>query len=283
MLHQQLFGNGADVGNTILDRIQKYERTLDRSLPIVIGPKSSNTKLQDETKKLRQQVRKLIENGEEMSVLQARRAFGLYLEHVLKRLSVDGKHSHEEHVMKFLHRIAIYMRQPFFIRNVNHNRILTKERGAIVAKLLGDYLHLYNKDTEAYVDNYDKMGMIPIKLFDEFMSHAQELDLESVLTLHTNVTQQMPFLYNSCSPSIPAAPPIPVGAHGFLKSLPCMAPGSHIREVWRSDLGKNEKQTKVHNKKAEKPGKLSPIKKKVSLYPATSKFKDRDRSGWLFN
>lgn len=286
MLYSQLFSNGDDTGNTILDRIQKYERTLDRSLPIVIGPKSSSTKCQDETRKMKQQIRKLIENGDELSVLQARRAFGLYLEHILKRISVDGKHSHEEHVMKFLHRIAIYMRQPFFIRNVNHNRILTKERGAMVAKLLGDYLHLYNKDTDGYVDNFDRMGMIPIKLFDDFLSHAQELDIESVLTLHTNVTQQMPFLYNSCSPGIPAAPPIPVGAHGFLKSLPCMAPGSHIREVWRSDLGKNDKsQTKVHSKKTEKPGKLSPIKKKVTLYTNSgiNKLKDRDRSSWLYN
>lgn len=284
MLFQQLFTGGGDSGNTILDRIQKYERTLDRSLPIVIGPKSSTTKCQDETRKMKQQIRKFIENGDELSVLQARRAFALYLEHVLKRLSVDGKHSHEEYVMKFLHRIAIYMRQPFFIRNVSHNRILTKERGAMVAKLLGDYLHLYNKDTEGYVDNFDRMGMIPTKLFDDFLSHAQELDIESVLTLHTNISQQMPFLYNSFSPGIPAAPPIATGPHGFLKSLPCMAPGSHIREVWRSDLGKAEKsQTKVHNKKAEKPPKLSPIKKKVTLYTTNSKLKDRDRSSWLYN
>ncbi|CAO1411784.1 unnamed protein product [Diamesa serratosioi] len=300
MLFTQLFAAASEEKeNSILERIVKYERTLDRSFSIVIGSKSSSTKCQDETRKLKQQIRKHIENGDELSVLQARKTFGIYLEHVLRRLSVDGKHSHEEHIIKFLHRIAVYMRQPFFIRNVSHNRIMTKERGAMVAKLLGDYLHLYNKDTEGYVDNFDRIGMIPMKLFDEFISHAQELDLESVLTLHTNVTQQMPFLYNSFSPGIPAAPPIPVGAHGFLKSLPCMAPGSHIREVWRSDpsgLSRGEKsQTKVHSKVKvdkkvidggtvevpEKPCKLLPIKKKVPL-STNSKLKDRDRSGWLF-
>lgn len=283
MLFTQLFGNGSDnLGDSILDRIQRYERTLDRSLPIVIGPKSSSSKHQDETKRIKMQIRKLIESGDELSTLQARRAFSLYLEHVLKRLSVDGKHSHEEYVMKFLHRIAIYMRQPFFIRNVTSNRILTKEKGAMAAKLLGDYLHLYNKDTEAFVDSFDRMGMVPTKLFDEFISHAQELDIESLLTLHTNITQTMPFLYNNYSPGIPAAPPIPVGPHGFLKALPCMAPGSHVREFWRSDGSKGEnKQTKVHNKKAEKPGKISPTKKKISY--STSKLKDRDRSSWLYN
>jgi tubulin polyglutamylase TTLL5 len=283
MLFTQLFSNDTTYHETILDRIQKYERTLDRSLPIIIGPKSSSTKSQDETRRMKLQIRKLIENGDELSTFQARKAFSLYLEHVLKRLSTDGKHTHEEYIMKFLHRIAIYMRQPFFIRNVTHNRIMVKERGAMVAKLLGDYLHLYNKDTEAFSDAFDRVGMVPSKLFDDFLSHAQELEIESVLTLHTNITQTMPFLYNNYSPGVPAAPPIPVGPHGFLKSLCSMAPGSHVRDVWRSDLGKNEKApTKVHNKKAEKPGKLSPIKKKVTLY-STSKLKDRDRSSWLYN
>lgn len=209
MLYSQLFPSGDETENNVVERIMKYERTLDRSLPIVIGPKSTSTKCQDETRKLKNQIRKLIENGDELSVLQSRRAFAVYLEHVLKRLSIDTKHSHEEYVMKFLHRIAVYMRQPFFIRNLSHNKILSKERGAMVAKLLGDYLHLYNKDTDGFVDNYDKLGMVPIKLFEDFMQHASELDIENVLTLHTNITQQMPFLYNSSSPGTPAAPPIP--------------------------------------------------------------------------
>lgn len=281
MLFNQLFmKSGEDFHDGIDERIQKYERTLDRSLPIFIGPKNSNSKSQDDTKKLKQLIRKLIENGDELSTLQARRAFSLYLEFILKRISVDGKHTHEEYIMKFLQRIAVYMRHPFFIRNVTHNRIMMRERGAIVAKLLSDYIHLYNKDTEAFTDNHDRKGIIPHKLFDDFLSHAQELDIENILALHTNVTQTMPFLYNNFSPSAPAAPPIPSGSHGFLKSLPCMCPGSHVRDVWRSDLGKNEK-TKVHNKKKEKIEKLSPIKKKVTLN--SSKVKDFERSSWLFN
>lgn len=224
MLYNQLYPNGIDNSeNRILERINKYERTLDRALPVLFGPKSS-CKLHDETKRLKLQIRKLIENGDELSIPQARKAFSCYLEHILKRLSVDPKHTHEEYIMKFLHRIAIYMRQPFFIRNVSHNKMMAKERGAMVAKLLGDYLHIYNKDTEVYLENCpaDRLGTIPSKIFDDFLSHAQEIDVESILTLHTNITQQMPFLYNSYSPGIPVAPPIPVGAHGFLKSLPCM-------------------------------------------------------------
>lgn len=90
---------------------------------------------------------------------------------------------------------------------LNHPKILS-------ASLLNLKIFLftsYNKETEAYLDSYDKCGMIPMKLFENFISLAQESDLESMLTLHTNVTQQMPFLYNSCSNGIPAAPVIPVG------------------------------------------------------------------------
>lgn len=281
MLYTQLFIKGDDVEDVVSERIRKYERTLDRTLPVFIGPKTKGSSNHDETKRMKQQIRKLIENGDEMSTLQARKAFAIYLEHVLKRLSYDGKHSHEECIIKFLQRIAVYMRQPFFIRNVAHNRIMSKERGAIVAKLLSDYLHLYNKDTESFQENFDRKGVIPPKLFDDFVTNANELDIENVLTLHTNITQTMPFLYNNYSPSAPAAPPIPSGAHGFLKSLPSMSPGSHVNHVWRTDLRKNEKP-KVHTKKNEKVNKLSPIKKKVTLC-STNKLKDFDRSGWLYN
>lgn len=281
MLFEQLFGKGECVQDEIAERMHKYERTLDRTLPIIIGPRNSYTKNQDGVRVLKQQIRKLIENGEHLSTLQARKAFSHYLEHILKRLSTDGKHSHEEYILKFLQRIAVYMRQPFFIRNVTHNRIMAKERGAVIAKLLSDYLHLYNKDTDAFLDSFEKKGVIPAKLFDDFLQQAQEIDIENVLTLHTNMTQTMPFLYNSCSPSVPIAPPIPSGNHGFLKTLPCMCPGSHIRDMWRSDYGKQDK-IKVHMKKSEKSGRLSPIKKKITLH-TSGKIKDIDRSGWLNN
>lgn len=68
-----------------------------------------------------------------------------------------------------------------------------------------------------------------------------------------------------------------------------MAPGSHIREVWRYDSYSSRPdklQTKVHgrqakqDKKTDKSVKLSPIKKKVSIY---NNPKIKDRSGWLYN
>lgn len=217
MIHQQMFPTASDnqMHNTpsIIDRIDRYERALRSSAPISLGPKNSSNKCIDEARRLRLQLRKLIENGHELSILQARRAFGLYLEFILKRLSQEPKHHHEELILKFLYKAGLHMRQPFFIRNFSH-KVIGKDRGALVAKQLGDYLHIYNKDTEAYVDSFDRIGMVPIKIFDDFLSHANESDLENILTLHTNCTQQMPFLYSGCNANVPQAPPIPVGAHG---------------------------------------------------------------------
>ncbi|KAL9694062.1 hypothetical protein quinque_013347 [Culex quinquefasciatus] len=302
MLHSQLFPAGSETENRIVHRIQKYERALESSLPITIGPKHTAPKCVDEAKRLRLQIRKLIENGHELSILQARRAFGLYLEYILKRLSSEPKHSHEELVMKFLYRVGAHMKTPFFFRNFG-NKALGKDRGAMVAKQLGDYLHLYNKETEAFVDTFDMVGMVPIKLFDEFLMQAGETDVESVLTLHTNLTQAMPFLYSGLSSSIPPAPPIPVGAHGFLKALPCMAPGGANKELIRLDpyyKGPSEPRmagrTSLSTAAAASSGagmrselrmidrtRLSPMKKKPPVGGMVKSSRERDqRSNWLY-
>ncbi|XP_055618403.1 tubulin polyglutamylase TTLL5 [Toxorhynchites rutilus septentrionalis] len=293
MLHTQLFPQGSESENRIIHRIQKYERALESSLPITIGPKHTAPKCVDEAKKLRLQIRKLIENGHELSILQARRAFGLYLEYILKRLSSEPKHSHEELVMKFLYRVGAHLKTPFFFRNFG-NKALGKDRGAMVAKQLGDYLHLFNKESEAFVDSFDMVGMVPIKLFNDFLMQASEADVESVLTLHTNLTQTMPFLYSGCSSSIPPAPPIPVGAHGFLKALPCMAPGGANKELIRLDpyfKGSSEpRASRVglgtvgrSDFRTDKSTRLSPIKKKPPVGSMVKSSRERDqRSNWLY-
>ncbi|KXJ80048.1 hypothetical protein RP20_CCG027008 [Aedes albopictus] len=294
MLHSQLFPQGSDLENRIVHRIQKYERALESTLPITIGPKHTAPKCVDEAKRLRMQIRKLIENGHELSILQARRAFGLYLEYILKRLSSEPKHSHEELVMKFLYRVGAHMKTPFFFRNFG-NKALGKDRGAMVAKQLGDYLHLYNKETEAFVDTFDMVGMVPIKLFDDFLIQASEVDVESVLTLHTNLTQTMPFLYSGCSSSIPPAPPIPVGAHGFLKALPCMAPGGANKELIRLDpYYKSNSEARSSRTglttaagraelRNDRSMRLSPMKKKPPVGTMVKSSRERDqRSNWLY-
>lgn len=171
----------------------------------------------------------MIEGGSELTQLQSRQAFGLYLESVLKRLTQEPKSMHEKLILKFLSGVSGlsgFKAAPLLLKNNPLSfRIISKDRTAMVAKLLGDYLETYNRDTEAFIDSFDNYGMIPISTFNEFLSHAQETDLESVLTLHTNFTHSMPFLYNRCGSSVPLTPPIPAGLHGLLKALPTMVAG----------------------------------------------------------
>lgn len=285
MLHNQLYPPNLIMKNPIAhptlnvisDRIKKYERALDNSLPIIMGPRVHEIPqcVHDQTQ-LRQQMRRLIENGHEFTTLQARKLFGQYLEFVLKRLSFEPRQQHEELILKFLYRISVHMKNQYLIRNITQ-KVLTKDRSAMLAKILGDYLHLYNKDTEAYVDTFDRMGMVPTKTFEEFVSHAHEHDIESVLALHTNLSQDMNYLYNSCSLGVPPTPPIPVGQYGFLKALPSMAPACPNKENFNfihHQFKMSDNKRFVHagsqanamaKLKNDKSQKLSPIKKKVTL------------------
>lgn len=66
---------------------------------------------------------------------------------------------------------------------------------------------------------------------------ASEADLEAILTLHVNLSQNLSFLYTRSTPqsNIPAAPPIPTGANGFLKALPTMTPNLSTRDLAQID------------------------------------------------
>lgn len=230
MLFHQLYNDKTKIIESKLsDRMEQYQRALNIN-PISLSAKNSVRKCVDEARRLRNKVRKLIESGNELSHLQARKTFSQYLECILRRLSQEPKSQHEKLILKFITRSSVSIKPPSFIKNPYTQKIYGKDRSAMVAKLLGDYLETYNRDTDTFVDTYDRCGMIPTKLFGEFLAHAQEADLESILTLHTNVTQSMPFLHSRCASSsvaaggVPSPPPIPTGANGFLKALPSMAP-----------------------------------------------------------
>lgn len=237
-LHSHLYPNGVNLESRVEDRMAEYERALDQHSIPFIGNKSILPKSVIEAHRLRKHIRKLIEGGSELSQLQARKAFGMYLEFILRRLSSEPKHIHEKLILKFIQRAGVNIKAPNFIRDAMSQRqsILSKDRGAMVAKQLGDFLTIYNRESEALFDSFDRYGMIPIKLFKDFLSHADESDLESILTLHTNVTRQMPFLYNHCAIGVPPTPPIPTGQYGFLKALPSMVPtGFGFRDDGRID------------------------------------------------
>lgn len=239
MLHTQLFGNATKTEAehcTIDERMKQYERTL-HNVNVDIIFKDMPPKCLDETRRLRKQLRKSMETGNELTLLQARKIFSLYLECVLKRLSQEPKNQHERQILKFITRSDLSIKTPNFMKNPYSSRIHGKDRSAIVAKLLGDYLEAFNRDTESCVDNYNYYGLIPSQLYEDFIGQAQECDLEAILALHVNLTQNLSFMFNrsTTQANIPNAPPIPTGANGFLKALPSMAPNIASRDLARID------------------------------------------------
>lgn len=236
MLFSQLYSSKcrtATAGGKLSDRMKQYERTLDADSIINLVSPTMENKCSDEARRLRKEVRVLIESGNEMSQLQARRAFFQYMDCVLRRLTQDPKSQHEKLILKFITRSSV--KTPTFIKNSYSQNIIGKDRSAMISKLLADYLEAYLKETDAFLDTYQRYGMIPMQTFDEFLSHAQESDLESILTLHTNLTQKLPFLYSrgTAGGQPVTVPPVPTGPYGFLKALPNMAPNVFNKELAR--------------------------------------------------
>lgn len=241
MLHSQLYSGVTTDENNIEMRMMQYERTLVIANNIDQIFKSLPVKSQHQAQHLRKQLQKAMENGNELTLLQARKIFSLYMECVLKRLTQDTrqdtKNQHEKFILKFITRSDLTIKPPSFMRHPNTSKIQSKDRTAIVAKLLGDYLEAFEKDSEMCVDNYSYYGLISSQLFDKFILEASESDLEFILTLHVNLTQNLSFLYNRCTSqsNMPTAPPIPTGTNGFLKALPSMTPNITTRDLAQID------------------------------------------------
>ncbi|KAH8330302.1 hypothetical protein KR067_000982, partial [Drosophila pandora] len=239
MLHFNLYcqdGRLSKDDNTEENRIEQYERALETDSEIPFVKKPAMEKCEEEGRRLRKVMLKKITAGSELTQFQARQTFSLYLESVMRRLTEDPKDSHEKIILKFLNKFGGSVKPPVLFRNMQNLKVASKARSAMVAKLLGDFLENYKRDTESYVDSFDHFGMIPSSAYNQFLMHAQESDLEAVLTLHTNVTGIMPFLYNRCGLSVPPTPPIPSGLHGFLRALPSMVSASGTaRELSKYD------------------------------------------------
>ncbi|XP_054082097.1 probable beta-tubulin polyglutamylase isoform X2 [Zeugodacus cucurbitae] len=239
VLFNCLYANAKDKkeSNSLLQRMCQYERTLAVGSLVLFSGTNRKSKSVEEGQRLRNQIIKLINNGSELTQLQARQAFALYLEAILHRITQEPRDFHEKIILKFLNRLGGTVKTlAVFNHNPHNSRGNSKARTAMVAKQLGDFLEQYTRDTEAYVDSFDHFGMIPSGLFGDFLAQSQEADLEAVLALHTNVTGNMPYLYNRFGLSVPQTPPIPSGLHGFLRALPAMVlTGSVARDFNKFD------------------------------------------------
>nr|XP_006814255.1 PREDICTED: tubulin polyglutamylase TTLL5-like [Saccoglossus kowalevskii] len=153
-------------------------------------------------------VKEIIDNGGELSKLQAREAFAAYLIRVQRRLNEEvytGKIESESDslpqdlVLRFLKRAAGNLQQPFKVI-VPSRKLPINDRRRILAKQLGDFVHIYGKETEQlqqrkridrkYVSkDADHLDSFDEDKFKSFINVASESELEEVLTVYTKMNK----------------------------------------------------------------------------------------------
>ncbi|XP_041131873.1 tubulin polyglutamylase TTLL5 isoform X3 [Polyodon spathula] len=161
----------------------------------------------------------ILQQGQNLSKVQARMAFSSYLYRVQKRLltecSAQGDSSamaeredeQMELVIRFLKRAASNLQQA--LQMVLPSRQLPlSDRRRILSHQLGEFIHCYNKETEQMVKKIEKLKeneqCVNPDLFQDFVTEASESDLEEVLTYYTHKNKSASvFLGTGCKSAKP--------------------------------------------------------------------------------
>ena len=77
------------------------------------------------------------------------------------------------------------LREPYFLKAPSA-KLSGKDRAAIVAKELNEFLGHYRRETECFTVFKEEQGMVPRHTFEEFIAFANDSDLEDVLTLQVS-------------------------------------------------------------------------------------------------
>ncbi|KAF7991613.1 hypothetical protein HCN44_008984 [Aphidius gifuensis] len=191
ILHEQLFpaaNRMSDQSTTDkLSRYERYERALARGHKQSLDRGDSKENIDVDNHKYKDQVTKMMQQGDKLSPGEARKAFGLYLGCILRKISQPSADSNCcDLIMKFLQQSSSNLRTPFLF-TLPSSKLSDKDRAAITAKQLSDFLHLYNRETELYADTVDRPKTVPNRLFQKFLLSANEEDLDDILILQTKL------------------------------------------------------------------------------------------------
>ncbi|KAM5340386.1 tubulin polyglutamylase TTLL5 isoform 10-T10 [Glossophaga mutica] len=145
----------------------------------------------------------ILQDNGNLSKVQARIAFSAYLQHVQTRLMKDSggqtfsaswaakEDEQMELVVRFLKRASSNLQNS--LRMVLPSRQLALlERRRILAHQLGDFIIVYNKETEQMAEKKSKKKLeeeeedgVNVENFQKFIRQASEAELEEVLTFYT--------------------------------------------------------------------------------------------------
>ncbi|KAL6419492.1 hypothetical protein ACFW04_011368 [Cataglyphis niger] len=165
---------------------ERYERALVKGHKQTLDRRNKEN-LSTDIHKYKSQVIQSMQEGNKLSPGEARKAFGLYLGYILRKISQpNADPAYCDLIMKFLQHSSCNLRTPFLF-TLPCNKLSMKDRAAITAKQLSDFLHLYNRETDLYEDTVDRPRTVSNKVFQKFLAAASEQDLDDVLILQTRL------------------------------------------------------------------------------------------------
>ncbi|KAJ2944654.1 hypothetical protein O0L34_g4009 [Tuta absoluta] len=215
--------------NDTPQRLKRYENVTITSTAPAISLGSDPTNHHD-TRRAKELVKRQLQEGSRLTMGESRRAFGLFLTHVLKRVSNPGNElavAHAVLALKFLKRASATLRMPY---NGPPVKMCDKDRCAIIAKQLNDFLYMYYRETDLYTDSEDRDGCVSNIQFAQFLYSASEADLEDVLLLQLKTENNIvTFIGEPRNPYCVDLPPSklipePNTKHTLLKYLANLAP-----------------------------------------------------------
>ncbi|XP_026141031.1 tubulin polyglutamylase TTLL5 isoform X2 [Carassius auratus] len=158
----------------------------------------------------------ILQQGWDLSKVQARMAFSSYLHRVQLRLLAESRanmgpawtqkeHDQMELVVRFLKRASSNLRQDMCLEEPSRLLCLS-DRQRILSHQLGNFIQLYNQETKQMVESLEQIPdedrCINSNVFQEFILEASESDLEEVLTFYTQKNKSASvFLGTKCDSS----------------------------------------------------------------------------------
>ncbi|XP_023558165.1 tubulin polyglutamylase TTLL5 isoform X7 [Octodon degus] len=211
----------------------------------------------------------ILQDNGNLSKVQARIAFSAYLQHVQTRLMKDSggqtfsaswaakEDEQLELVVRFLKRASSNLQHS--LRMVLPSRRLALlERRRILAHQLGDFIIVYNKETEQMAEKRSKKKLeeeeedgVNAKNFQKFIRQASEAELEEVLTFYTQKNKSASVFLGTHSRSSKHS-------HTFSDNG---AKGDHPQTMQESKIKQHKQQqaTEIHSDKLS-PGSCHPNK-----------------------
>ncbi|XP_045486151.1 tubulin polyglutamylase TTLL5 isoform X4 [Pieris rapae] len=213
-------------------RLKRYEAVcIAGAAPAVqINSPGEATAPPRDAKRAKELIKAQLTDGMKLTMGEGRRAFGLYLTHVLKRISSPSNEMAVQHaalILRFLRRASASLRMPYNVKGPPA-KMCDKDRCAIIAKQLNDFLYMYYRETDLYTDSNDRDGCVSNIHFAHFLYAASEADLEDVLLLVLRSDNWVAtFLGDTRSALCVDAPPARLAhtsKHTLLKHLAAVAP-----------------------------------------------------------